>query len=231
MSLSTSSVLPISTMNRSAPNTSITTQISILTTTTITISQTSVVLTSDTSMSYNGTQSFTTQTQVTLLNDSYVEFTLSGNYDYNINQSVNDTARALLQIFLQCFPAARAQQIEITFRRARTLASAYIRLFNTPTLSAQTLYQGISQQLSDPSSQLRQNQMTAQLTRDSIVNTKTWYYCASNIVQETPCSSSMDKLSLATVIVPSVIGGVLLFGGIILLFILVRRRSHKMTHF
>lgn len=176
-------------------------------------------------------QSVTTEMEITLLHDSYIDFTLSGNFDFDTNQTANDTARALLQIFLQCFPAAHAQQIEITFSRARTLASAQIRLFNTPTLSAQTLYQGISQQLSDPSSQLRRNEMTAQLTRDSIVNTETWYYCANNIVQENPCNSSTDKLSLATVIVPTIIGGILLFAGILLLFIFVRRRSHRMTEF
>ncbi|CAF4358348.1 unnamed protein product, partial [Adineta steineri] len=130
-------------------------------------------------------QSVTTVTAVTILRDSYIDFTLNGTFNLNPNETANGWANDLLQVFLQCFPAASAQQIQITFPGGRTIAAAAIRLFNTPSLSAQTLYQSLSSQLSDSTSQFRQNSLTSQLTSGSIVNTKTYYYCANNVTQDT----------------------------------------------
>jgi hypothetical protein len=177
-------------------------------------------------------QSVTTEVVITLLRNYYIDFTLTGNFDFNQNETLNETALSLLEILLQCFPTAVAQQIQITFRLGRTLGSAQIRFFSTVSMSAETLYQSLGQELDNASSEFRNNTLTSQLTRDSIVEMTTTYYCANNVTQTSPCDSSTDdKLSLATVIAPSVIGGVLLFGGILLLFAFAWRRSRSRSRF
>ncbi|CAF3030118.1 unnamed protein product, partial [Rotaria sp. Silwood2] len=193
---------------------------------------------SQTSYQYSSTQSTlaNTKTQITssvtsmpaITTDTYIRFTLS----FSTNDG-NQTRIQLVLRLLAIFTSAlgiHSNQINITMTMplTRTFINVVtqVHLFDSATESADSLLTRIRQQLANPSSALRRDELTSQLNNESISDVRRMYICESNTEQETPCgattttqstsASSLRTILLATII-PSVIGAVLL--GIVIVII------------
>ncbi|CAF4155946.1 unnamed protein product [Rotaria sp. Silwood2] len=246
---SLSSVLTTST-SRTEQSIPISSNITLWTTQSTAISTMLESTVSSTSYQYLSTESMltNTKTQITssitsmpaITTNAYIRFTLS----FSMNDG-NQTRVQLVSQLLAIFTSAlgiHSNQINITviIPLIRTLVNvvAQVRLFDSATESADSLLAKIRQQLADPSSALRRDQLTSQLTNESISDVRRMYNCGGSTEQETPCgapttthstsTSSLTTILLATII-PSAIGAVLLDA--VIVFIVRRLRQSSRNSF
>lgn len=184
--------------------------------------------------------------------NTYIQFTLSFSVEAG-SHTETQLALQLLVIFTSAL-GIHSNQINITVSmpmgRTLTYPTAKIRLFDSKSESADSLLARIRQQLADPSSILRRDQLTSQLTNESISDVKRVYICDDGTEQEIPCgvntttqpisTSSLTTMLLVTII-PTTVGTVLLGAVVVLTVRYLRsysrnspfkyRSSREMTRF
>ncbi|CAF1486077.1 unnamed protein product [Adineta ricciae] len=194
-------------------------------------------VTRQTSYTQESMTSIYTFAGLTVLTNYYIRFILS--FPANIE---NLTTTQLNSQILNIFTAAlsiHSNQIHITTMkssvRTSTNTTTYVRLFNTATERADSVLTRIRQQLNDPFSSLRSQNLTSQLTNESISDVMEIYVCDDGREQQTPCISTTTIQSTSTnsltalllkIIIPSVIG-IIIVGTISILIIRYLRYRSK----
>jgi hypothetical protein len=226
-------------------STSVTSYVTLWTTQSTAISTMLESTVSPTPYQYSSTTSMLTNTETqttssvtsapTVTTNTYIRFTLSFSMN-NENLTIPQLASELLAIFISALGIHSNQiNITVTIPLTRTLMNvvAQVRLFDSATESADSLLAQILQQLADPSSALRSDELTSQLTPESISDVTRIYNCGGSTEQEIPCgattttqstsTSSLAKILLLTII-PSVIVAVLL---VVVIVLIVRHSTLK----
>jgi hypothetical protein len=193
-------------------------------------------VTSPTSVSIVSNSHSSTAVIPTVTTNFYIQFTLTLSIN-NGNMTAYQISFQLLAIFTSALDIYSNQiNIIVTILPVRTLtnAAAQVRLFNSAAESADSLLTRTRQQLDDSSSLFRQDDLTSQLTSNSISDVKKIYICDDNTEQETPCQVATTTQSASTnsrttillaAIIPSIIGALIIGVIIVLVVRYVRQRS------
>ncbi len=190
--------------------------------------------------STESTLSMTSMPNVTM--NTYIQFILS--FSAIIENLINAQLAFKLHDIFTFALHIYSNQINITVivPMTRTLGTvlAQVRLFDSTLESADSLLARLRIQLADSSSTLRDNELTFQLTNDSITDVTSIYICnGSTTEQETPCltttmTPSTSKSSLTTIlpvtIILSIIG-VVFFVLVIVLIVRHLRQRHGSSFF
>ena len=195
------------------------------------------------SVSISSAMSVTTLTTriPTVTTDFYIRFTLA--LSINDGNLTSYEISFQLIVFFTSSLGIYSNQINIfvtiPLARIQTNGAAQVRLFNSELESADSLLTRINQQLMDPSSSLRNHDLTSQMTDQSISDIKRIYVCNNNTEQEIPCLQSITTQSTLTssqtriliaAIIPSIIGGLLITVILVFLIRYLRRQQSKKSY-